>query len=913
MLFFGIVQCYNRIRLSVLIVIKEVGMRPFIHLYCSMVFTALFFLARMDAYPNDEICELVFESCPEHFDGDTIDVPAHVMALSTKIRACDILEVEEGITDTVLPSSIFFIIDESGSMWMWHNNLNEPPRDSLGSRFLVTSAILDTLLATNPKTHVGLALFGTYLMFDPQDDDVFVEPAGYETYNSESVNRGAYIPLLQLDSLYTEYQNRTGFEILQYYLRTKWQHSDFPITIQPQGYRTENLLYQATTADLRTTATNITTGFDAAKDAMSNSPHQKEDQFVIFLSDGEANQPSNDHPTRDRFITGENVPTTFTIFFSPYEQAPQQLYTMTENIRNNNYSPTNTSGDIWTIQTSFDDLMGLLFDEIISPYINVVTGNPYRLEINRLVSSPAGNRDFIFAQRYALQADVTELNIDISYIVTDTRTGTSTPLETESTLYLRRTEQATAPFGFSISCWDRTSLQLQHQGVPVNVIREDMNKLEILFFESSESFPYIVVDITNSQGEVLDFEQIDLHNHHNGIWSATFSREISTHPVHGDGTIQHQLTDTIMITWRNPSIPLDTIQLAAPFNVSRTVGATAASYHDRRGDGFVDSVYLALSNPIAYADLQRFALNLTLPEYRNLRIDSVFVAPGGVGLHVEESGTAVPRTFVTSDDIATVNETLLPEGGLLTSSRVDIQDRIAPVITHARLKAGTALVDTLTVTFSEPPEHLHFERPFLFSNSQGQQYTVHLQFEEVQESVAKFSIIAVEGAEAIYAGDSIWIYQLAGISDHLNNVQSNPLNRRVVLEVRVSPHYDMVTRVINSPYTPGQSVIPHYIQNIDPKGRNCGLVVIVKPMQTLRPNIQLQGIASVYDVAKNPIIENDVMFYDPQTQRLYFFWDARNRRGREVATGTYTVTMQITDNQDNGKKKNFSTRIGVRR
>ncbi|KMQ52758.1 hypothetical protein CHISP_0527 [Chitinispirillum alkaliphilum] len=880
------------------------------HFHKLLIFVAV--ILSLNAYSSSHLCELVFESCPEHFDGDTIDVPSDVVALSARIRACNMLEVEEGLTDSITPASIFFVIDESGSMWMWHDtDLEEPPRDSLGSRFLVTSALLDTLLETNPKTHVGLALFGSFLMFDPNDDSVFVEPQGYDTYNRNSVNRGAYIPLLQLDSVYTEYSNRTGYEILQQYLQTKWQYDNFPIDDQPEGYRTRNLYYQASTRALRTTATNITTGFDAAKDAMANSPHDRENQFVIFLSDGEANTPESDPEIRDRFIAGEDVPTTFTIFFSPYDRAPDQIYEMTDNIKANDYSTRNPSSDIWTIQTSFDDLMKLLFEQVISPFINVISGNPYRLEFNSIVSSPLGDREFLFAERFPLDPDITELNIDISYIVTDTRTGESEPKETNSTLYLRRSGDINTPDGFAVSCWERTSLSVEHKGIPVTVVRETMDLLELVFNQGTEEFSAIQVEVTNSEGEILDYEQINLTNQHDGTWRSSFRREIAD-PRPGDGVLQHKLSDSLIVTWRNPSLPLDTIRIALPFNVSRSVEVTGASYHDRTADGFIDSIYLSLDNAISYSDLQTFVSQLILPAHRNFTIDSVMIATGGVSLHVTETGRSTPRTFVTADDKIIVSSFILPDGGYVPDGIVEIQDKVAPVILRARVTSSGTLTDTLRVTFSEPLLPVHHNHPFIFRTSEGTEYTAHLFFEGATENELKFSIIELHGAAGIFRGDSIWINHLAGVGDNKNNIQSNPQNRRVNLDVRELP-FSIVTRAINNPFTPEISVIPDFIRNADPESRSTGIVVIVEPEQILRPHIHLSGKASVYDVVKNPMIEDVDMIYDPESKRLFFIWDGRNRSGRAVATGNYTVIMNIRDNQGDNKSERIYTRIGVRR
>ena len=106
-------------------------------------------------------------------------------------------------------------------------------------------------------------VFADFLGFDLADDALFSGCPGQEN---------GYLPLLRLNKKYDSdaIGNKSGYEILSYYLDTAKVGAHVALDY--------NLVCDY--------ATNITGGFDAAKDAMSKSLHPKKNQFIIFISDG---------------------------------------------------------------------------------------------------------------------------------------------------------------------------------------------------------------------------------------------------------------------------------------------------------------------------------------------------------------------------------------------------------------------------------------------------------------------------------------------------------------------------------------------------------------------------------------------------------------------------------------------------
>ena len=206
-------------------------------------------------------------------------------------------------------------------------------------------------MAMCPEAEVGIAVFRQYLYFDPVDDARFVQCPEQDT--------GAYLPLFKLDSSYAP-DGKMGYEILKWYLETD------TVVGLPEYV---DLVYIPTNIALNNTSTNINAAFDAARHAMLASSHPKENQYIIFLSDGEATWPNG--PDMNNYVQGTNVPTTFTVFFTQTGNAPQNLVTMTDNIQSNGYSTSNPLSNLWAFfNNDYDSLLTFLIENILGTIVD---------------------------------------------------------------------------------------------------------------------------------------------------------------------------------------------------------------------------------------------------------------------------------------------------------------------------------------------------------------------------------------------------------------------------------------------------------------------------------------------------------------------------------------------------------------
>lgn len=851
----------------------------------------------------EEACELYLETCLENFDGDTIYVPPEVIALSSKIYACDPTRVIEGVIDSSAPPSIVFVIDHSASMMGW--GLTYPGNDTYGTRFRVTRDLIDTIYKIHPDAEIGLVVFREVLYFDHRNNDL-LEPL--DGYGDQS-----FMPLLQLNRKVKG--NTTGLQALRSILETDTVSKN---TDENGMVEAVDLKYQPQFTTIGNT--NINNAFAAALQAMQSATNPKERQFIIFLSDGKPHPEGNNNAHGGKepnyFSQGLNTPSTFTVYLSKDETpAPQCLQDLTRNVRENGYSTSNPASDIWVLKTDYDALMSLFMRSVIKPILTVISGTPVSMAVNSVISDSLTDSGFVFSERFPLSANTTSLNVKINYHLINNYTGTQKDTQTVSSVYVTRKEDAVLPAGAEQICWDKGSLSLNYNGQPVTVVDETMQKLEVRFNPGDATYESVTVQVTHKQGESPDIENMKL-DLKSASWTKEFERDIAD-PVRGDNALQHQMLDSIIVIYRNPKLPLDTMRLSVPFSISKTLKFPAATYNDRNADGFIDSIFIGVSGLFSSQDLNTLKDLITLPDYRNFTIDSMESANGGLVYYVKD-GLAVPQTYVTGKDIIQLKQGLLPAGGLVAGGTINVRDKMAPVINTAQLVVSAA-GDSVRVTFSEPVQSFSSSQPFLFRKPDGSSIEVFLDADGILSnagSVYTARIRQVKDNKYVSTGDSIWINTAAGITDTAGNVQLASGNRRVQMSVKQIP-YDVVPRVINNPLSPSVAIPPVVIDAYVEAGRplppkNRGMVIAVEPEDgNLRPGVKLSGKASIYDVVKNPIIENKPMV--EKNGYLYFVWDGINNKGRKVAAGTYVAILSITDNQSPPVTKNKIIRIGVKR
>lgn len=362
---------------------------------------------------SDQVCEMKLRACPETYDKQTITVPENVTTLSSDFFVCMPSNVVQDVQGN---PSIMIVIDHSGSM-SGCNGLSTDSNqitDRAGTRFKVTKSLIDTIQKTYPKAEIGLVVFQEMLYFDTQNlkyakalPDDYPFPSGEKTQ--------AYIPLMRLDSVLSEGQ--TSHQYLTGLLATK-------DSIVPNfNISSTDLVYKPVFNTIG--YTNINTAIDAATLAMQNATNPKDNQFIIFLSDGEP------YPTQTRdgthgdknpntFQQGVDIPTTFTVYFvsNTRDGVPASIQTMTNNIRTNNYSKNNPLSNVWSIKTSYDTLLNVMMNQAINPIFSLVKREPTKLILNSKTYDKYNSLDSsFFVPGLVLQNGRSKFDLSITYQV----------------------------------------------------------------------------------------------------------------------------------------------------------------------------------------------------------------------------------------------------------------------------------------------------------------------------------------------------------------------------------------------------------------------------------------------------------------------------------------------------------------
>ena len=399
--------------------------------YCFLLVTVL--VSMVFAQKTERHCVLKFLVCPETFNNQTISVPDNVVGIAPAVLACrDTAYIESTSTNRV---SIFFVIDNSGSM------SGNGASDATGARFNVTKALIDTIFQKQPTAQVGVAVFQEFLYFDTATSANFWYSKYFKTMSAvyDSMPGQAYMPLLTLNQMYDGIQ---GKAILDSLLMTSGSGRNVALNYKP-GYTMQG-------------RTNINIGFLAAREAFANAAAAKNNQYVVFLSDGEANRGEQD-PGPDSIYyfrdSTRDVPTTFTVFFNSGSTTtvPASIRTMTQNIQANGYSTTNPSSADYAITASYSSLSAVLMSNVIGRiYVPAI---PIQMIINDKSSNTYANGVFVYPDTIKFGATATTPYImQIKYRYTNTSTGLTHDSTETINFSVRRDSTAKTPAGIALAC-----------------------------------------------------------------------------------------------------------------------------------------------------------------------------------------------------------------------------------------------------------------------------------------------------------------------------------------------------------------------------------------------------------------------------------------------------------------------------
>ncbi len=868
---------------------------------------------------SKEVSKFAYKGQPEDFNDSTITVPKDMVALSEYQY---VGTPTDTLVDPINSPAFMFVIDNSGSMSQLLTGV-----DRKGNRFNVPKAVIDSLYKKSPNTQVGITVFNENLYFDPKDDPIFKSCPQHDT--------GAYIPFLQLNK---DYNGKKGYKILKDYLKVETE-------ILFMGLDTLTKLIYKPSWSIEG-LTHINAGFDAVRDAAQNTNIKKENQYVIFFSDGEATHPEEPPGLKDEYIKGIKMPTTFTMYFVDASgQAPQSLLQMNNNIKNNRYSLSNRKSNIWEFEnTTSDTLINFIMNNILNQILKKTKLIPFNMSING--GQGVSNWDstgFTYPSLFPLLGEETQFEYKINYhVVSDTDTVYTKEFMADSLVTVNYTvkidpnQSALSNTVFDVRKWDR-DIGFYFQNTLVSEIKNSMDSLEIRFTYNGGSANYqytqAKIEITSTTGQIQDKETFVLNNM-GSYFTKKFPLVVignNISPTQGDGKIQYYETDTLIAVFRNteqPTLPLDTLLISSPCIFSGKVNINHAEYYDNTADGYIDSIFINASTDIPRGFTETLVKEvvenaLTLPDFRKFEIKGYGIHSDGFYTIVKEDKSHNPVTYVRDDDKITVKTYNFSSGGRINTQSVKIYDKVAPIIHWEKRSAllidhiNDSIADTLTVKFSEPIKRVISDEPFHFlDNKGGKKYSIKLKEVYFNYDKMVFIVQSLSGIEKMAEGDSIWIYEGNRVGDALGNFQNNTKNIKRILYVdKIFVPYTLIPQAV-SPVDISDLGFKHIIPNTiisalqnDGILHECNLsqinsnyvgmviMVLVNPENLCNylPNLKLKASLSIFDPLGNFIVKDLKMAWNEDRCRLVTVWNCKNKNLRTVGRGTYVGVFNIED------------------
>lgn len=768
----------------------------------------LFLCILFSVVSAEKVSTFRYTGYPEYLNGRTIKRDADIVALAERLTAFD---SSSSFTSGGGATSVMLVIDHSTSMLLnLVGNSNPLPKDPDGVRFAVTSKLIDEIQKKSPETEIGLSIFSSYLYLDPNDDPLIEE---LDTYKKYSGIQGGFLPLMALNKEVNIGNNSgmTGAEVLKKYLETR----DTTVVYKGGTNNYKKLAYEPTNGLLdplrvkeefdKSSGTNIWAGFAAAKEAMLKSKVDKKNQFIVFLSDGDhSHVPSGAGPSGFGWeeIVAENCPTSFCVYFD-VKGVAWPMENLLEDIQNNGYSSSNPLSSFKKMSAGEDEVMQYMKESVISKIVtNTTYVTPKEITMNGITTTNwIKDKDwFEFEDIFGLKKNGdTEFDISLRYSrkVIDANTGNETPLtDTTISIQFSVSESSGESINDSLDTryWGRTLALFNGSTEIINsdIIDETMTDLTVTFegYEVDTTYDYTTVPVTITTVNGNDEEVVTLTKS-GSHWEYTIAREEGAESQ-GDGTLQHQNPDTLVFTFHNPDLPLDTLQIKRYYyQESSAITLKNASLHDVDANGTADSITIEFVGKDAESVKDEIVNALILPNDRDFTITKSEINGSELSLLVTENSGKIKTITDSIDTLVVENEIALNDKLFLNPCRLVLIDKMAPIVMSASVldSAEESSRDELTVTFSEDIlESSIGDNPFeLYSIQDSKTFEASLSILAFNGDEVRFEILSLDGMDRIVQGDSIRIDASVNsiIADVKNNKQENDKNIRREINVEI--------------------------------------------------------------------------------------------------------------------------------
>jgi len=311
-------------------------------------------------------------------------------------------------------------------------------------------------------------------------------------------------------------------------------------------------------------------------------------------------------------------------------------------------------------------------------------------------------------------------------------------------------------------------------------------------------------------------------------------------------------------------------------------------YSDRNADAIVDEIAFKFDQPVALAEcslsvvwnagtivhVPASALRYGNPDSTTVLVNLAAaatkpIAPATSGVmqfNLQQSiSSKTDQNGIVADSAAPVLLSAMYYPAIFDSTIAEAPDTVIAVFSEELLQPATL------------PAPLHFKKPGSIA-PYSPQLTLLKQNDATYFFIVKNSIPAEWYPKD---NDSVYINTQQLVSDTFRTAQTNPLNHRVILDVReVMPHFRL--RYGPNPFNP---VTQQFKFIIDPYAKS-------------KENIAFTVAFSIYDKVGSLVYSAPWPAGKPPASTIEsFVWNGTNKKGRYVGNGTYLAFITVFDAQ----------------
>lgn len=468
-----------------------------------------------------------------------------------------------------------------------------------------------------------------------------------------------------------------------------------------------------------------------------------------------------------------------------------------------------------------------------------------------------------------------------------------------------------------MTCWKGVQLSVQYDGAPVTMVRDEMRVLDVILDAGENDFSSVEVDLYISGA--ADAEKLDLTRQDSYIWAASFPREISPGYRKGDGRLQHGNSDSIIVVFRNPDLPLDTVRLSFPFSHSLDM-----------------ELYPQAGDPDSQSPLSE---SITVAAGETRELFAKLFGPSGVWMEEYETVDSLKNRITWSLN-GSSGAHLEPLQGNMTSFSSTVAHRVFTVT--ASIPFGGSIITRFVKISVEPalPHKIDIQPDSAVVSLHSENQFDNFWFGQDDNSVDLWAVVRDRFGNYIrHTSSAQW---------HNSNTEAVNLTRfsgsRAVIskglwcdgseisiiasegvlepdKISVGCEGERVIAAGPNPFVPGvtrlDSRLPsrtlEYYRNVIADAQT-GILVSIESPRPLKPMSgegESYGKVIIYDAVGNVVISNIGLRKVRSSNAFGFVWDGVNSKGRSVGAGVYLVRISAVMND--GTSYVIQKKIGVTR